>query len=61
MRQLLAERRKALIALPVPLVGGLLALYPDSHYLAVCAVIITALATALGVHQIPNAPPRAEP
>lgn len=58
--QLLAERRKALIALPLPLVGGLLALYPDSEWLGVLAVIITALATAFGVHQIPNAPPRDE-
>lgn len=56
--ELLATRRKALVAIPVPLVGGILALYPDSRGLQILAIIVTAIATAFGVHQVPNAPGR---
>lgn len=50
----LAPRRKAVLALLIPLIGGLIALYPDNGALQLAGVIITALGTAVGVHQVTN-------
>lgn len=50
----LAARWKAILALVVPLIGGLVALVPDSQTAKVWGVIITALLAGGIVHQVPN-------
>jgi hypothetical protein len=54
--RLIAQRRKAIVGLVVTLVGGLLAIWPDSAQLQALGVLATAIAAALGVHQVTNAP-----
>lgn len=64
LAELLAPRRKAVLALLIPLVGGLGALHPHNHALQLAGVLLTALGTAVGVHQVPNRAPskaRAQP
>lgn len=51
---LLEARWKAVVALLVPLAGGLVALSPDSRGWQVVGVVAAAAATAAGVHQVPN-------
>lgn len=53
---ILAERWKAVVGLLVPLVGGLVALFPESRAWQVAGVVVVAVASGVGVHQIPNRP-----
>lgn len=52
----LAPRWKAVAALVIALVGGLVSAFPDSSGIRVVSGVVTAVATAVGVHQVPNQP-----
>lgn len=50
-----ATKAKAIVALAVALIGGLLTILPDNKQLQAVSAVVTAVATAIGVHQTPNA------
>lgn len=52
-----AARWKAVAAVLVPLIGGLVALWPDSETARVIGVVVTALVAGGAVHQVPNKVP----
>lgn len=55
MIEFLEQRRKAILAFVIPLLGGFIAI-PEYNLRSILGVILTAIIAATGVHQVPNKP-----